>query len=209
MTLFSEMASWWLRAAAAQMQYWQDASDKWQETVGKMSGMMPKVEPRDARSSLFAPGLLQSPWMSGWIKGAEANTPLGAWPMPVRDMPEQQDTDDKIAAAKPQAPVKLKAAPKPQVPAAPAAAIADEPKPDTGIPPLLNAAPATPDDLLLLKGVGPKILKLLNDLGIYTFAQIAAWTPEQIDWIESKLDFKGRVTRENWVAQAKTLSAQA
>lgn len=60
-------------------------------------------------------------------------------------------------------------------------------------------------DLKLIKGIGAKMESLLNTLGIYHFDQIAAWTPEQVAWIESKIDFRGRVTRENWVGQAATL----
>lgn len=65
------------------------------------------------------------------------------------------------------------------------------------------------DDLIALKGIGPRIQKVLNDLGIFHFAQIAAWSPEQTAWIERKLDFPGRVGRENWISQARArLSAQ-
>lgn len=210
MTLFSEMASWWLRAAAMQMQYWQSASDKWQETVGKMTGMMPKVDPRDSAPTLFPQEIFQAPWMPAWMKGTDADTPVGAWPMPVHDTQDEPPAAPQVAVkpeapATPNAPAKVKAA----APSGPNAAVKPTAAPDSGIPPLLDTAPAKPDDLLQLKGVGPKILKLLNDLGIYTFAQIAAWTPAQIAWIEGKLDFKGRVTRENWVDQAKTLSGQA
>lgn len=206
LTLYSEMASWWLRTVAVQMQYWQDAADKWQASVGRMAGMLPKVDPRGATSSPFAPELFQAPWMAGWMKAPEANTALGAWPMPVRHVPDAAGDTSPVAVPKPDAPARPKPAAQPPAPAASAAVLRTAPETDAGIPPLLEAAPAEPDDLLKLKGVGPKILKLLNDLGIYSFAQIAAWTPDQISWIESKLDFKGRVTREDWVAQAKKLS---
>ncbi|QCO54950.1 NADH-quinone oxidoreductase subunit NuoE [Pseudorhodobacter turbinis] len=64
------------------------------------------------------------------------------------------------------------------------------------------------DDLKLIKGVGPKLEKLCNSLGFYHFDQIANWTPEQIVWVDENLEgFKGRVTRDTWVAQAKILAA--
>jgi predicted flap endonuclease-1-like 5' DNA nuclease len=72
-------------------------------------------------------------------------------------------------------------------------------------PQLLDAPSGKPDDLLQIKGIGPKINTLLNDLGIFHFAQIAGWTQADAAWIDDKLDFPGRVTREKWVEQAKTL----
>ncbi len=64
------------------------------------------------------------------------------------------------------------------------------------------------DDLTAITGIGPRIGEVLNELGIYRFTQIAAWTPENETWIENHLSFKGRVSRENWVEQAKALMAE-
>lgn len=61
------------------------------------------------------------------------------------------------------------------------------------------------DDLQQIKGIGPKIAGILHDLGIRQFAQIAAWTPENVDWINDHLKFKGRVERERWIEQARAL----
>jgi len=66
--------------------------------------------------------------------------------------------------------------------------------------------PAEPDDLKMISGVGPKIEGILNELGIYTFAQIAAWTQDQRDWVDGYLRFKGRIDRDNWVKQADALA---
>ncbi len=64
------------------------------------------------------------------------------------------------------------------------------------------------DDLKKIKGVGPKLEKLLNSMGFYHFDQIAAWSDKEIAWVDENLQgFKGRVTRDNWVEQAKTLAA--
>lgn len=63
------------------------------------------------------------------------------------------------------------------------------------------------DDLTAITGVGPRIGEVLNELGIFTYAQIASWTAENETWIENHLSFKGRVSRENWVEQAKALIA--
>lgn len=65
------------------------------------------------------------------------------------------------------------------------------------------------DDLTTITGVGPRIAEVLNGLGIWTFAQIAEWKPENETWIENHLSFKGRVSRENWVGQAKELLVAA
>ena len=64
------------------------------------------------------------------------------------------------------------------------------------------------DDLKLLKGVGPKLEKLLNELGFYHFDQIASWTPEQVAWVDERLSFKGRIEREGWIEQARELAAK-
>lgn len=61
------------------------------------------------------------------------------------------------------------------------------------------------DDLTAITGVGPRIAEVLNGLGIWTYQQIAGWLPENETWIENHLSFKGRVSRENWVGQAKDL----
>lgn len=64
------------------------------------------------------------------------------------------------------------------------------------------------DDLKQVKGIGPKMEKLCNSLGFYHFDQIAAWTPDEVAWVDANLEgFKGRVTRDTWVEQAKLLAA--
>lgn len=69
------------------------------------------------------------------------------------------------------------------------------------------ARDGAPDDLKLIKGVGPKLEELLHSMGFYHFDQIADWTDAEIAWVDENLEgFKGRVTRDEWVAQAKVLS---
>ena len=63
------------------------------------------------------------------------------------------------------------------------------------------------DDLRQIKGIGPKIAGLLNELGIQRFEQIAAWNATDIDWVNERLKFKGRIEREEWIPQAKALLA--
>jgi len=62
------------------------------------------------------------------------------------------------------------------------------------------------DDLKQLKGVGPKLEQTLNELGFWHFDQIAKWGPDQISWVDDNLSFKGRIERDGWVDQAKTLA---
>ena len=69
-----------------------------------------------------------------------------------------------------------------------------------------KAAKSEGDDLTQISGVGPVIVGKLNAEGITTFAQIAAWTDADVEAIEEKLSFKGRVGREDWIAQAKELA---
>jgi len=51
--------------------------------------------------------------------------------------------------------------------------------------------------------------RLCNELGIYHFDQIAKWGANEIDWMDSNLKgFRGRVTRDKWVAQARLIGEE-
>ena len=69
------------------------------------------------------------------------------------------------------------------------------------------AAATGADDISLIGGIGPKIYKALTDMGITTFAQVAAWTPADVERIETEIKQKGRVAREEWIEQANELIA--
>ncbi|MEM9286996.1 MAG: hypothetical protein AAGA36_01545 [Pseudomonadota bacterium] len=73
--------------------------------------------------------------------------------------------------------------------------------------PFLDAPMGIPDDLMLIKGVGPKLAHTLDGLGVYHFFQIAGWTEDDIAKVDDKLQFKGRITRDDWVDQAKLLAS--
>jgi NADH-quinone oxidoreductase subunit E len=101
------------------------------------------------------------------------------------------------AAAKPAA----KPAPK-----AATAALAPPAKPAT----LAVARAGKPDDLKLIKGVGPKLEALLHSLGFFHYDQIAAWTAAELAWVDDNLEgFKGRASRDGWVEQAGLLATGA
>lgn len=74
-----------------------------------------------------------------------------------------------------------------------------------GEPPEPIPAPAAPDDLKQISGIGPGIERTLNGLGVYRFHQIAAFTPDNVAWVDHHLRFKGRIAREKWIEQARTL----
>ena len=76
---------------------------------------------------------------------------------------------------------------------------------DANRPPKIDA-PATPDNLKLISGVGPVLEGILHSLGIYTFAQVAAWTQAEREWVDGYLNFKGRIDRDDWVKQADALA---
>jgi large subunit ribosomal protein L21 len=74
---------------------------------------------------------------------------------------------------------------------------------------LLDAAQGEPDDLTRISGVGPKLLDKLNENGVYHFWQIAEWGPAEIAFMDDQLSFKGRIERDNWIAQATEFAAEA
>jgi predicted flap endonuclease-1-like 5' DNA nuclease len=73
---------------------------------------------------------------------------------------------------------------------------------------LIGPRAGVADDLKQIKGVGAKMEILCNGLGFYHFDQIAAWSGGEVAWVDANLEgFKGRVTRDDWVAQAQVLAA--
>ncbi len=73
--------------------------------------------------------------------------------------------------------------------------------------PKIAAAVGEPDNLRLIKGVGPKLNTLLNNLGVTRFDQIAEWKEAEITEVDQYLEnFAGRITRDAWIDQAKYLA---
>jgi NADH-quinone oxidoreductase subunit E len=146
---------------------------------------------------------------------AEASVPPANAAKPVTDAPETDKTlktpatDKKAAAANIKVkgdsadtarPVKEAVATPVASAPAPAAALDEKNRP-AGI-----ERPATPDDLKMISGVGPKIEATLNGLGVYKFEQIAKWKKAEREWVDSYLKFSGRIERDDWVKQAKALA---
>ena len=63
------------------------------------------------------------------------------------------------------------------------------------------------DDIKLISGVGPALEKKLHALGIKSLKDIAAFTKADVEKVDGELNFKGRIDREEWIAQAKELLA--
>ena len=124
------------------------------------------------------------PLLAPWQGKSSANSPSA----PVK----------KVAAAKPKTVPKNKA-----VAPVKAKPVAPDGKPDQ----LKSARGGQPDDLKLIKGVGPKLEALLHTLGFFHFDQIAGWRKKEVAWVDENLEgFKGRVSRDDWVKQAKVLA---
>ena len=72
-------------------------------------------------------------------------------------------------------------------------------------PPLLDG-PNAPDDLKLIVGIGPVLERMLHQLGVSTYRQIARWSERDIDEFDARLpEFPGRIRRDGWVTQARSL----
>lgn len=143
------------------------------------------------------------PANSGAATSGAADTPA---PTPTPLMATGTAAADPVTEASDPAPaVDPTPPPAPEpVPAAPATGEGTKP---AG---LSAARDGQPDDLKRIKGVGPKLEILLNELGYFHFDQIAAWTPDEVAWVDQNLKgFKGRVSRDNWVDQAGQLASGA
>lgn len=143
---------------------------------------------------------------------------IDAPPAAARDLPVPTPAGlagigEAVSAAAPSAP---QSAPPP--PSAPAPAEAEPeparepetsaPAPASPPPPEAPAATGEADDLLRIKGLGPKLAERLHALGVTSLAQIAAWDDAEIDRIDAQLGrFQGRIRRDEWREQARLLTA--
>lgn len=81
--------------------------------------------------------------------------------------------------------------------------------PAAAAPEMLSAPRAgKPDDLKDIRGIGPVIEAMLNQLGFWHFDQIAGWKARDIAYVDERLvGFHGRISRDEWVRQAQALAA--
>ncbi|WP_300398284.1 hypothetical protein [uncultured Sphingobium sp.] len=153
----------------------------------------PDVEtPADTTAPVETAPLAAAPPVADPVTVPPTPAPVATSPAPVANV-EPVETVEPVSTVEPIAEHVPPADAEP-IPASPAiAAPADD---------------AAPDDLLRLKGVGPKLKALLIELGVSRYAQIAAWTDSDIAAIDARLgNFKGRPVRDQWVDQAKYLAA--
>ena len=140
------------------------------------------------------------PLLAPWGKQSGEGVPAAPERPTPANRAKAKATADKPA---PKAAEKKAAKPKKAAPAAAAAEAVEESAPETLSAPRGGQA----DDLKKISGVGPKLEALLNEMGFWHFAQIAAWTPAEIAWVDSRLKFKGRIERDGWIAQATEFAA--
>ena len=118
-------------------------------------------------------------------------------PKPKAKPKAKKPTVKRKVAAKPKPKAKPKTTRKPRAKAAPKPKVLYTDGPTDG----------APDDLKLIKGIGPKFEKDLNGKGIYYFRQIGAWQAKDVKMVEGVIDsFPGRIGRDEWVKQAKGLA---
>ena len=140
------------------------------------------------------------------VNSAPASKPAAAAKTAAKTAaPSAKAATPKTTAPKTAAPA---ATPTTKAPVASATAEAASTSAGTRPEALTAARGGKADDLKQIKGIGPKMETLCNSLGFYHFDQIAGWSADEVAWVDQNLKgFKGRVTRDTWVAQAKTLAA--
>jgi predicted flap endonuclease-1-like 5' DNA nuclease len=144
------------------------------------------------------------------LTAASEDPPVAAEGEPVFEpAPEPAFADEPIAAAAPfdASPATLATDLAEPEPVAQAQHIAAEEAPELAAPEPAPA-PSAPDDLTRMKGVGPRLAERLHTVGVTSFAQIAALSPEDAAALDSKLgDFQGRLDRDRWIDQARYLAS--
>lgn len=153
-----------------------------------------------------------TPWLGKSQPAKPTTTRKGPAPQPKPSAGQPVDETgmtEQEASAIPKGRPEASAAPEPMTPPEPSHSVEDSaPQATTGHPPHRLDAPEGPaDDLKKLKGVGPKLEEKLNGLGIWHYRQIAAWTADEAAWVDSYLSLRGRILRDDWVAQANALAA--
>lgn len=150
-----------------------------------------------------------TPWLGKSTKAAATKAKATAPKSDAKAEVAVKDTPAKAKAApkaKPEAKAEAKSESKAAAPAVAVAAVPAEA--GAGSQPKGLSAPrgGTADNLKEIEGIGPVLEKLCNSMGIFHFDQIAQWGDAEVAWMDGNLKgFKGRVTRDKWVAQAKLI----
>jgi predicted flap endonuclease-1-like 5' DNA nuclease len=104
------------------------------------------------------------------------------------------------------APVSREAQLEPEAEEAPLPSPSDQPRRKPAV--LSSPRDGAPDDLTLVEGVSALQQSTLYSIGVYHFDQIAAWTPENVAWVDHYLRLRGRIDEEDWVEQAASLARE-
>jgi NADH-quinone oxidoreductase subunit E len=179
--------------------------------------LLSPVSPREQASELEAAKPMMPPTREKpALKVVAKNEPVNPAPTASVEPVAAKPTNPVAEPAKPSPIVAeqgLAAKVDPIAPAKPTKSVAAAPakadaalQPEDFHKPHAIERPAAPDDLKAISGIGPKLEKVLNDLGVWTYAQIAAWQKREVAWLDDYLGFKGRIDRDGWIAQARGLS---
>ena len=150
------------------------------------------------------------------VPEAKSEPAVSAEPSPATATDDQPAVEAETAAEEEGAPAKTTAPARPAASESKAAASRKPAKKSaepasTGKPArpkgLPKARSGKPDKLQMISGVGPKLEKTLHGLGFFHFDQIAAWGKDEVAWVDEHLRYKGRIERDEWIAQAKLLAA--
>lgn len=209
-----DMAQWLPKPDESLFEYWTSFSPMapmlgvpWRFAEGR-SGSTTKQTMRPR--TVTRPTLVKEPVAEVAPKSTPKPTPKPG-PAPKAAKPAPKTAKPAAAAPKPKAatspskPAPVAADPKPKAPAAP---VAKQSKPKPAAPRAKKpAAPApVPDDLTVIKGIGPKMAQKLADKGIVSYAQIAKWRKPTVAKMDAELGgIPGAIERSDWVGQAKAL----
>ena len=170
-------ATWW---------WW---SARWREAVNIEALMAPSLKLLDAEPVLepVIDPVTEAPVLA--LTSVEVIEPV-VEPAPVVEAAAEivQETLDTAEAVTTEAVETVKATAEPVVEA------------------VVETVKASADDLTLLVGIGPKLSVSLAELGVTRFAEIAAWSADDLARFDTQLNLKGRAERDAWVAQAKRLA---
>lgn len=165
-------------------------------------------------SAIRGPKVGGNPWRSASLEWTHTDVVAGPgnFPKDVVVGPDWTPYEygpraETPAASRPAGFVSTPAAQVTPAPAAPAPAAAAPAPTGDGKPAALAAPKGEADDLKRIKGVGKVIEEQLHGLGVFHFDQIADWTADNVAWVNGHLKFSGRIEREQWVEQARTLAA--
>lgn len=211
-----DLTRWWPRPGEGPVEYWTSLSPmapffgvQWRFAEQDTS----RPAPRRAAAPKRSP--IRKDAVDAEVVAPKAAAKPAAKPVAKAAPKAATKAAPKAEATKPE-PVKaapVKAAPAPAKPE-PVKPVAAKPEPVKAAAPKAEAPKAAPkstpkvaDDLTLLKGVGPKMAANLQDQGVTSFADIAAWDDAKIDQMDEALGgLPGRIRRDDWVGQAKTLA---